>query len=402
MEPDSFHGRVAIACGGTGGHLFPGLAIAEEIAEAGGEAILWVSTKSVDQRILRSYPHFPFYSLPSIGWVRGRRLHFFSRLLFSLAQARRQFLRERPDAVLAMGGFTSLAPVWIGKWLGAWTFLHESNSIPGKANRWLAHWVDEAFVGFPETLFTLNHPRVTVTGTPVRPAFQSQEAGASRMALGLVPEHPVLLTMGGSQGARAINDLVFQALPLLRLRWPHLQYLHLSGEEDYQKARLAYAAWGLRALVMPFLSEMELALSAASVAVCRAGASTLAELAAVPAPALVIPYPWATDRHQFFNAQALADTGAVRCIDQNEATPERFLSEMELLLEDQNLQSSMKRALGQWHRPHAAERMVRRMKRYIEWSSRTLRQHGRETAPAPSAALAQEGSSFRPKRLLAD
>ena len=208
--------------------------------------------------------------------------------------------------------------------LGAKTFLHESNTIPGRANRFLARFVDEAFVGFPEAAARLRARKVTTTGTPVRPQFQPVAIRASAAALrfGLDPDRPTILVMGGSQGASGINDMILSALPLLGAErdW---QWLHLTGANDFEKVKAAYAARGFKAVVKPFLAEMDLALGAATVAVSRAGASSLAEIAAMRLPSLLVPFPAAADNHQFFNAQAFEATGAARLLEQKNATPEK-------------------------------------------------------------------------------
>ena len=166
--------------------------------------------------------------------------------------------------VLAMGGFTSAPPVLAGQSVGAATFLHESNAIPGRANRWLAQVVHQAFIGFPSAAARLRHPNVLATGTPVRAEFQPSDAGAARVALGLQPERPVLLVMGGCQGASGINSLVMQSLPEIMAAIPDLQFLHLTGLAEAESVRAAYADLKLKAVVRPFLTEMELALAAAT------------------------------------------------------------------------------------------------------------------------------------------
>jgi UDP-N-acetylglucosamine--N-acetylmuramyl-(pentapeptide) pyrophosphoryl-undecaprenol N-acetylglucosamine transferase len=257
-----------------------------------------------------------------------------------------------------MGGFTSAPPILAAKKAGAQTFLHESNTIPGRANRWLSRMVHLAFVGFPTAGVRLHNRNVMVTGTPVRPCFQAREARRCRAALGFDPAHPVLLVMGGSQGASGLNELVLRSLPLLASRAPDLQWLHLTGPSDVNKVLKAYAALKLKALVHPFLGEMELALGAATAAVCRAGASSLAELAAMRVPAVLVPYPTATDNHQFHNARAFEASGAARLLEQRTATPDLLAQLLSDLIEKPAVQENIRNALAQWHAPRAAEQMV--------------------------------------------
>ena len=350
--------RVAVACGGTGGHLFPGLAVAEELVRRGCVAGLLISPKEVDQQALQGVSGMEIVVLPAVGLKRGGYVAFVRGFMRSYRAAARLFKSSRPQAALVMGGFTSAPPILAAKRAGARTFLHESNSTPGRANRWLAPVVDRAFVGFPTAAGRLRNRNVSVTGTPVRSCFRVREAAACRAALGLDPVRPVLLVMGGSQGAGGINDLVLQSLPLFAARAPELQWVHLTGPADLEKVTRAYAALKLTALVHPFFAQMDLALGAASIATARAGASSLAELAAMRVPAVLIPYPAATDNHQFHNARAFEASGAARLLEQKTATPE-ILAQMLLdLIERPAVQEQMRGALAQWHAPRAAEEIA--------------------------------------------
>jgi UDP-N-acetylglucosamine--N-acetylmuramyl-(pentapeptide) pyrophosphoryl-undecaprenol N-acetylglucosamine transferase len=257
-----------------------------------------------------------------------------------------------------MGGFTSAPPVWVGKDFGAKTFLHESNTIPGRANRLLARFVNEAFVGFPSAAARLRARKVTTTGTPVRPQFQPCEPASCRAAFKLDPGRPTILVMGGSQGASGINDLVLSALPSLSDRTPAWQWLHLTGPNDVENVKSAYDARGFKAVVKPFFAEMDLALGAATVAVSRAGASSLAEIAAMRLPSLLVPYPAAADNHQFYNAQAFETTGAARLIEQKGAAPEKVAALLRELVEDAVARAKIQAALVQWHAPKAAEQIA--------------------------------------------
>ncbi len=349
---------VAIACGGTGGHLFPGLAIAEALEQEGAETWLLISQKDVDQQAVRGLPPSQVSTLPAVGLERGRLLPFARGLWASFTLARRLFRDRVPDVVLAMGGFTSLAPVLAGRRCGAATYLHEANAVPGRANRWLAHVVDQAFVYFPEAAERLWHQQVKALGMPVRSQFQPTDAAAARLALGLRGNDPVLLVTGGSQGAVALNDIVLRSMPALRLLHPSLQVLHLTGTLDFERVRREYSAQKHPAVVRPFLTEMELALAAASVMVSRAGASSLAETAALRVPALLVPLPTAADNHQYRNARAFQTSGAARVLIQEGATPEKVLWELRALLEPGPLRSGIQSALARWHEPHAASRIA--------------------------------------------
>lgn len=357
---------VWIACGGTGGHLFPGMAVAEELAIRGCDVTLLVSPKEVDQQAVKTLQGMRVATLPAIGLTRGKVLRFWAGFRRSYLESRKLLRERKAQAVLAMGGFTSAPPVLAAKRAGAVTFLHESNTIPGRANRWLAYVVHQAFVGFPSAAGRLHHTNVLATGTPVRPQFEPSDAGSARMALGLEPRRPVLLIMGGSQGASGINQLVTDALPHLCRALPDLQYLHLTGPDDLERVKSAYAPSPVKAVVRPFLSEMEMALASATLAISRAGASSLAELAAMRVPCILVPYPIATDNHQYFNARQFVDSGAALLLEQTKATGQSLAAMASDLLQNEPARKSMANALGRWHSPHAAELIAGRMLALME------------------------------------
>lgn len=349
---------VAIACGGTGGHVFPGLAVALELVARGSQVLLLVSEKAVDQQALGRTPQLRSVALPAVG-LSGLGLPRFAVGLWrSWRKVHQLFRQHRPQAVLSMGGFTGAAPVLAGKARGARTFLHESNAIPGKANRWLGRWADAAFVAFPSAAAGLRCRCVCTTGTPVRPGFRPTDPAGCRIALGLDPDRPTLLVMGGSQGAHRINELVVEGLAALARGESRLQVVHLTGPADAEWVRAAYAQQGTPAVVRPFLAEMELALGAATAAVSRAGGSSLAELAAMQVPAVLIPYPHAADNHQLVNARILAQAGAAVLLEQAGATGQRLATEILALIQQPSLRAAMRQQLAQWHRPDAANRIA--------------------------------------------
>jgi UDP-N-acetylglucosamine--N-acetylmuramyl-(pentapeptide) pyrophosphoryl-undecaprenol N-acetylglucosamine transferase len=350
---------VAIACGGTGGHLFPGLAVAGQLKARGCSVALLISPKEIDQQAVKSAGGLEVFTLPAVG-LQNRNYFSFSRSFWQSWRAARKLFQARPpQAVLAMGGFTSAPPVLAGHALGSKTFLHESNTIPGRANRLLARWVDAAFVGFAEAGPRLKARQVTTTGTPVRAGFVAADVpsvAACRAALGLDLDRPVVLVMGGSQGASGLNEMILSALPLLaRKNW---QWLHLTGAGDFEKVNAGYAAQKIKAVVKPFLAEMDLALGAATASVSRSGASSLAEIAALRLPSLLVPYPAAADHHQWHNARAYESTGAARLLEQKHSTPKIVAAWLTELVELEATRASMQAALAPWHAPKAAEQIA--------------------------------------------
>jgi UDP-N-acetylglucosamine--N-acetylmuramyl-(pentapeptide) pyrophosphoryl-undecaprenol N-acetylglucosamine transferase len=347
---------VAIACGGTGGHLFPGLAIAEELKKHGCTVALLVSPKDVDQQAVKSANGMEIFTLPAVG-LQNRNYFSFAKSFWQSWRAAQKIFQSRPpQAVLAMGGFTSAPPILARNAFGAKTFLHESNTIPGKANRFLARFVDAAFVGFPQAGSRLKARKISVTGTPVRPQFQPRDTAECRIAIGLEANLQTILVVGGSQGASGLNEMILSALPLLAEKsW---QFLHLTGANDFEKVKAAYAAKKLKAVVKPFLAEMDMALGAATACVSRSGASSLAEIAAMRLPSLLVPFPAAADNHQFVNASAFEKTGAAKLLEQKNSTPEKVAAILTELVENDLARSEIQNALAQWHQPAAAAQIA--------------------------------------------
>jgi UDP-N-acetylglucosamine--N-acetylmuramyl-(pentapeptide) pyrophosphoryl-undecaprenol N-acetylglucosamine transferase len=360
MRPPDPAPFVAIACGGTGGHLFPGAAVAEALRARGAVCQLLVSMKRVDRQALGGLTEAAgsVQALPAVGWDWRQPWAFAYGLRRAWIQVRSIFEHRRPDAVVSMGGFTGVAPVVAGLRLGVPVFLHESNAIPGRANRWLAPWASAVFVGFPQAAARVRAREARVCGTPVRPRIRPGISAVVREALGLAPDRPTVLIMGGSQGARAINHLTLGALEVWRSEGLELQFVHLTGAEDETRVRAAYLRYGFRARVASFLSEVELALGAADLAVSRAGASSLAELAAARLPAVLIPFPAAADNHQWHNARSYADTGAAWVCEQRATGPEDLAGVVARLMRRPEDRMGMAEALAQWHRPEAAAEMA--------------------------------------------
>jgi UDP-N-acetylglucosamine--N-acetylmuramyl-(pentapeptide) pyrophosphoryl-undecaprenol N-acetylglucosamine transferase len=385
--------RVAIACGGTGGHLFPGLAVAESLFERGADVTLVVSTKEIDQQALRGEARFRILALPAVGFAWKRALGFAWQTFAAYRLARAAFRADPPAVLLAMGGFTSAPPALAARALGGVVLLHEANAIPGRANRWLASRARRAYTYFPEARSRWRARDVQVLGMPVRSQFADLDPGACRVALGLAPSRPVLLTMGGSQGAQAINEALLRALPGLRNAVPDLQYIHLTGPADFARVRAAHETAGSRAVVKPFLTEMDLALGAADAVVARAGASSAAEFAALRVPPLLVPYPHAADDHQVANARALEATGAARVLLQHELSPIRLTAELARLLGDPELRATMKAALGRWHQPDAAARLADDILRYAAPATAAAPRSG----PEREAAADSDGPAGLPR-----
>jgi len=335
--------QFVIACGGTGGHLFPGLAVAEELHGRGHEVLLLVSEKEIDAVALRDHNEFRREKLPSVGMpaiLSPAFPRFLKRAWESFSTCRQLYSRYQPVAVLGMGGFTSAAPLLAARTRGIPCFLHESNAIPGRANRLAARWADRVLLGFSACASFFPGRPTSVTGTPVRRTLGAPlPKAAARAAFSLDPERPTLLVMGGSQGAAGINQLLFRCAPFLRdfrdAQGRPLQVIHLTGERDDNLAAINYQREGVDAHVASFHHRMEEAYSASDLVVSRAGAASLSELSQFGLPSLLIPFPFAADLHQHRNAEAFRDAGAAELIEEKEADPASFaLLVKNLLLDD--------------------------------------------------------------------
>ncbi len=326
---------ILIMAGGTGGHVFPALAVAEELT-ARGVAVSWLGTqRGLEGRLVPKAG----YRLETVrvSGLRGRGL---LRLLaapfmltVALFQALRIELRLRPLAVLGMGGFAS-GPGGIIAWLLRRPLLiHEQNSVAGTTNRWLAPLARTVMVAFPGSLPGRYRP--VHTGNPIRGAITRLLAPAERFAGRNGPLR--VLVVGGSLGASALNSVVPAAIAQLAV-CPELY--HQTGSQDLEQVRNAYAAAGIEARVEPFIEDMASAYAWADLVICRAGALTVAELAVVGVASILVPFPYATDDHQTGNAHFLADAGAAILQQQDTLTPARltgiladFTGQRDVLLE---------------------------------------------------------------------
>ncbi|MFZ4483607.1 MAG: undecaprenyldiphospho-muramoylpentapeptide beta-N-acetylglucosaminyltransferase [Chthoniobacterales bacterium] len=353
--------KFAIACGGTGGHLFPGLAVAEVLREKGHEILLFVSEKAVDARALRGHPDLRAVRLPSIGLpplLSPAIFTFFRRLVASLRQCGAVYRADRPDAVLGMGGFTSLAPLMAARWLGIPAFLHESNAIPGKANRLAARFCREVLLGFGVCAPHFADRPTQVTGTPIRRELAANvpTPTEARRKLGLAPDRRTILAMGGSQGATGINTLMAEAAAGLSAA--ELQVVHLAGESGVETVRAAYAAAELPAVVLPFCDAMQEIYPSADLAVSRSGASSLGELSWFGLPSVLVPYPYAAENHQQLNAEIFRTAGAAKVLTEKDASGERLAGLLQSLLASPESLSKMAAAARGLAPRDAAERVA--------------------------------------------
>ncbi len=306
-----------VMAGGTGGHIMPGLAVAHALRERGWQ-VAWLGNPQGMEGRLVPAQGIELHPVHFTG-VRGKGLATFARLPFTLgaalSQARTHFKRLRPDVVLGMGGYVALPGGLIARSRGVPLVLHEQNAVAGMTNRVLARVARRVLTGFPGAL-----PGET-TGNPVRAELARVPAPAVRFAGRTGPLR--ILVVGGSLGAQALNTVVPQALALLRERAPAAeapQVVHQAGEQHIDALRAAYAQAGVTADCRAFIADMATAYGEADLVICRAGAMTVAEIAAVGAPALFVPFPHAVDDHQTRNAGYLVDAHAGWLCQQRDLT----------------------------------------------------------------------------------
>ena len=305
-----------IMAGGTGGHIFPGLAVAEEL-RARGWRVHWLGAPgSMQSRIVPQHG-FPLELIDFSG-VRGKGLATLAllplRLLRAFWQALQVVRRVQPDVVVGLGGYITFPGGMMGVLCGKPLVLHEQNSVAGMANKVLAGVADRVFTAFPDVL-----KKAQWVGNPLRSAFTRQAAPSERFAGRTGPLR--LLVAGGSLGAQALNDIVPRALALIPAADRPL-VTHQSGATQIDALRANYQAAGVQAELTPFIDDTASAFAAADIIVCRAGASTVTEIAAVGAAAVFVPFPFAVDDHQTTNARFLVNAGGGWLVQQSDLTPE--------------------------------------------------------------------------------
>jgi UDP-N-acetylglucosamine--N-acetylmuramyl-(pentapeptide) pyrophosphoryl-undecaprenol N-acetylglucosamine transferase len=359
--------RIVIAGGGTGGHLYPGIAVAREVLrrEPNARVTFAGTARGLEARVVPR-EGFELDVLRSAG-VKGmslaKRMRGLALLPLGGADAWRILSRRRPDLVIGVGGYSSGPVVLAAAVRGIPTLLLEQNAVPGLTNRSLARWVSAAAVTFESTV-TYFGRRAFVTGNPVRPEFLAVDHAPATGSAG--PAR--ILIFGGSQGAHAINVAIVEAAPRLAAHSGRLAITHQTGERDLELVRSGYARAGLDARVEPFLFAMDREMSAADLVVCRAGATTIAELAASGRAALLIPLPTATDDHQRKNAEVLVTAGAAEMLEQKDLTGPIVADRILALVDQPERRARMAAAARRLARPDAARAIVDRV---LELATRT-------------------------------
>lgn len=349
--------RVLIAAGGTGGHIYPGIAVAKEIVRRHPDAeVKFVGTARGLENKLVPNAGFELSLIDSTGLknvgiaARARGLLVLPK---SLRQARALIQEFRPDVVIGAGGYVSGPVLLPASLLKLPTLVMESNALPGWTNRVLARFIDKAAVSFDAALPFFRGKGV-VTGNPVRREFFEIDQKQRD------PAQLSILIFGGSQGAHAINQAMVEALPLLAEVKPRLRVTHQTGEADHEQVASGYAnsGWSEQASVKKYIDNMVAAFAAADLVISRAGATTTAELIAAGKASLMIPFPFAADDHQRKNAEALAAAGAGKMILQQDLSPQRLAAEIETLVSEPEEVTAMENAARALSRGDAAAKVV--------------------------------------------
>jgi UDP-N-acetylglucosamine--N-acetylmuramyl-(pentapeptide) pyrophosphoryl-undecaprenol N-acetylglucosamine transferase len=362
--------KIMIAGGGTGGHVYPGIAVAEELMRLRPRAeVVFVGGKRGLES--RAVPESGFrirYILtrgfPRRAWWRWPGALVAN--LIGLVQALWVVASERPHVVLGTGGYVS-GPVAAAAWLlGRPLLLQEQNSIPGLANRCLARVADEVHLSFTEArAYFKRKDNLKVTGNPVRAHILGGDRAQALQAFDLADGKPTLFVFGGSRGAHRINEAALDAMRRLKGR-VDLQFILQTGREDFDWARGVVDAEQLPARVLPYLRDIHLAYAVADLVVCRSGAMTLAEIAACGTPAILVPYPHAAHNHQEVNAHNLVERGAAALVLDRELTGERLAKEIAHLVADRQTLRRMSANARTFARLDAAERIVRSLERWAQ------------------------------------
>jgi UDP-N-acetylglucosamine--N-acetylmuramyl-(pentapeptide) pyrophosphoryl-undecaprenol N-acetylglucosamine transferase len=350
--------KILIACGGTGGHLFPGIAVAERFLAQGHEPLLLISQKKIDSQASAKYPHLNFKVVPAIAKPKtlSPKMIPFLWALYQSIQTSKKIIREfGADAVLGMGGFTSLPPVYAGHKLGKKTFIHDSNARPGRANILTSRFCTKVFIGL-QPAASFFKKTTHLTGTPARPEILNLPSRTEAAEhFGLNPNQTTLLVTGGSQGAYRLNQLIASAANLLP---EEIQILHIAGPNDLPRIQAEHPQQRPGYKLIGFCDQMPSAYALADLAVARSGASTLTEISLAGLPSVLIPYPYAADDHQTANAKVFADAEAAKLLQEKDLSSSSLAELLSKLLTNPGALKQMSTAAKSLAIPDAADQVA--------------------------------------------
>ncbi|KJU82119.1 N-acetylglucosaminyltransferase, MurG [Candidatus Magnetobacterium bavaricum] len=353
---------MVIAGGGTGGHLYPAIAIAEEIKKQLPQAeIFFMGTdRGIETRVLplEKYDVKLLKTEGFVGVSLSKKIWAFFKLIIAFFDAW-SFLRSvRPAIIIGTGGYASFVPVAAGALLSIPIVIHEQNSIPGLANKLLAKVADKVCITYESSLEYLPKDKAIITGNPVREKIFKATKPEGLEMFSLRSDLFTVLIFGGSAGAKALNKALTEALPLLKNYKDKIQFLHQTGNADYELVRGAYQSNGFSGTVAPFIFNMPEAYACCDMLISRAGATTLAEITTIGLPSVLVPYPYAAAAHQEANAARLSSSGAAIMIRQQELTGESLARHIVSLCNDANLRNRIKRDCKAFGKPDAGKRVA--------------------------------------------
>ncbi len=398
--------KIAICAGKTGGHFFPALAVARLLkSQTNPWEIFFIGTKGGLDETLLQKEGFQFESISGCGLPQKINLGVFKwvfSLILSLAQMQKIFKKRKPDILLSFGGYISVAPVLIARWMKIPVVIHEANIHPGRANRFLARWAQAICTTFPMTECssrrqnlkskTLCKERHHLTGLPLRPNFLQVTREQALKDLGLDPEKFIILVMGGSLGSKRINDCLLDTVHQLGAFTEKVQILHITGQKDYERIKASYhhttsrtvkdgsdnvgpasrlnERWcdhpnGVSYQIYAFMENVERAFKCANLFIGRAGASTIAEITYCGLPSILIPYPYAIENHQEINATYLGDKGATCMLKETDLSPEVLTKEIVRFIENQNFYQTMSQRSKELGISDGTQRIVKVLKQVL-------------------------------------
>jgi UDP-N-acetylglucosamine--N-acetylmuramyl-(pentapeptide) pyrophosphoryl-undecaprenol N-acetylglucosamine transferase len=349
--------KVLIAGGGTGGHLFPGIALAEEVVtrHPNNEVVFAGTERGLEARVVPQ-AGYPLETIKAQG-LKGKGLLGLLKGLLALPlaflQSFRILLRHKPDVVVGVGGYAS-GPVVLAAWLmGIPTAVQEQNALPGFTNKVLGKVVKVVFTSFPEALRFFPAAKVHLIGNPIRRKLMDNYLRSSVAHDGFN-----VLVFGGSLGAKALNAKMIEALDSLTDLKDQLSFVHQTGKKDVEAVREGYSSRGFKAQVSEFIEDMSAAYAGAELVVCRAGATTLAELTVCKKASILVPFPYATDNHQEVNAMSLVNVGAAVMMRESELTGPKLAQQIRELKENPQQRRQMEKRAGLLGRPEAAKELA--------------------------------------------
>jgi UDP-N-acetylglucosamine--N-acetylmuramyl-(pentapeptide) pyrophosphoryl-undecaprenol N-acetylglucosamine transferase len=354
--------KVMIAGGGTGGHLFPGMALAEEfkMRDAATEVVFVGTERGIESKIIprEGYPLQFLRAEGIVGKSFMKKIAGTAKMALSFLDARRILAAMSPDIVIGVGGYASGAVVLTASLRSIPTLIHEQNSVPGTTNRILGKFVDRICVTYQESMSVFPMGRTFLTGNPLRRKIMKGDRESACRLFSLDKEMFTVFIFGGSSGASSINRTMVDALNHLGELKDQMQFLHQTGDKDYESIRDAYRKAGVKGTVAPFIYQMAEAYAASDIVISRAGATTLAELTGLGKPAILIPYPHAAGRHQEFNALKLKEMGAAQVLFEQDMNGQALAEIIREMAGNPEGLKEMQRASRGLGRPDAGTKIV--------------------------------------------